>query len=626
MASLNYSTPYCSTTVTQKPWDFIVNYFQKLEPGLKRISTNLWISLFVLFVFDALANPYAGIVHDARLYALQALSYIHPGRYNQDLFFLFGSQDSYSVFSPIYAQFIKLLGLQNGSFVLYLLSKGIYFLSLLLFFREFCKNKTIAFLAAVVILSDNIHYIFFDINEPFLTPRIAAQAFSLFSLWAVLKSRLFWTILFLLLSALFHPIMAVGAGSIACITWAIRKEWKNISLSAILLLSGCFMIKTFSPDFFNQLTIMQPFDLEWHAIVLERSPHLFPGEWTRDEWILILISTAVAVFSCFFILNDQKNIIAAAIITTGFCIFLTAVFTNFFPFSFPIQIQPWRSFWILRILNPLLCIQIGYMLWENNNFWQRLAATLLIITAFMGGGIGSDEYQWIFPIIILCILPIKWADHLRDRMKNFIFGGLLVLLLFISLSGVFIQYSSFSNQMSWQTGIPAFVHISGQLFPLILCGLFCCLYTFISVPVAAFVSVCFFIMLCFFNINPNLDYPLAKGSTQTFYKYNLSNICKQDKDKIIISPGSLIVSLGVPVTHIWFKLHSASYWSWDQGAGVVFNRDLAFEYERRRLKIKKMNTIYFCDKNYQFDLNVDLKKNQKAYLVNSKELPLLKEH
>ena len=184
----------------------------KFETGLNEIGSNFWLSLLALLLFDALGNPYAGIVHDARLYALQALSYIHPERYAQDLFILFNPQDRFTIFSPVYAFFIKLGGLSAGSLILYMASKGLFFTGLILFFRAICKNKTIAFAAAAIVSVHDIHYIFFNVNEPFLTPRLVAMGWGLLAFRAVLKKEILPVFIFLLLAILFHPIMALGVG------------------------------------------------------------------------------------------------------------------------------------------------------------------------------------------------------------------------------------------------------------------------------------------------------------------------------------------------------------------------------------------------------------------------------
>src|ERR1035438_9605371 len=60
----------------------------------------------------ALSHSYRGIFHDAGLYALQALARLHPESLSDDVFLKFGSQDGFTIWSPIYAAASRLLGFE----------------------------------------------------------------------------------------------------------------------------------------------------------------------------------------------------------------------------------------------------------------------------------------------------------------------------------------------------------------------------------------------------------------------------------------------------------------------------------------------------------------------------------
>ncbi len=50
-----------------------------------------------------LSHGYQGLFHDAGLYALQALAHRYPDFLSRDVFLRFGSQDRFTVFSPLVA-------------------------------------------------------------------------------------------------------------------------------------------------------------------------------------------------------------------------------------------------------------------------------------------------------------------------------------------------------------------------------------------------------------------------------------------------------------------------------------------------------------------------------------------
>lgn len=107
---------------------------QKYCQPLISLSDNTLLILIILLIADALANPYAGLIYDARLYAVQALSRLNPGVFSKDLFFMFGSQDSFSFFSLIHSWFIGMFDLYFGSWILYQIIRVIFYIAVLLFF------------------------------------------------------------------------------------------------------------------------------------------------------------------------------------------------------------------------------------------------------------------------------------------------------------------------------------------------------------------------------------------------------------------------------------------------------------------------------------------------------------
>src|SRR5262245_26163176 len=79
-----------------------------------------------LFLLNAGTNFYAGIVHDATVYSLQALNAATDGAYSTDLFLKYGSQDRFSIFSLLVGPIVRLFGITTSFFVLYLASLGLW--------------------------------------------------------------------------------------------------------------------------------------------------------------------------------------------------------------------------------------------------------------------------------------------------------------------------------------------------------------------------------------------------------------------------------------------------------------------------------------------------------------------
>jgi len=67
---------------------------------LQIVHTAAWRLLLIGALWLS-THRYFGIVHDGRLYTVQALRALDPARWTDDLYFRFGSQDAFTVFSAL---------------------------------------------------------------------------------------------------------------------------------------------------------------------------------------------------------------------------------------------------------------------------------------------------------------------------------------------------------------------------------------------------------------------------------------------------------------------------------------------------------------------------------------------
>src|SRR6266404_6233513 len=87
------------------------DWIARAHDALARLAEKPWTLFVVLLAINALARPYGGITHDTRLYSVQVLNRVEDGAYADDLFFRYGSQDEYSLFSRLAAPRVHVLGL-----------------------------------------------------------------------------------------------------------------------------------------------------------------------------------------------------------------------------------------------------------------------------------------------------------------------------------------------------------------------------------------------------------------------------------------------------------------------------------------------------------------------------------
>jgi hypothetical protein len=95
-------------------------WIDRTAEALQALALRPQVLFLIALALNALAQPYAGIIHDARLYSLQTLNRLSEGAFADDLFLHYGSQDQYSLFSMVAAPLVSVLGLEWSFFLLYL--------------------------------------------------------------------------------------------------------------------------------------------------------------------------------------------------------------------------------------------------------------------------------------------------------------------------------------------------------------------------------------------------------------------------------------------------------------------------------------------------------------------------
>src|SRR5437588_4257882 len=140
--------------------------------ALGNLAAQPWSLFCVLLAVNALARPYAGITHDAQLYSVQVLNQLDPGSYRDDLFFQYGSQDQFSVFSRFTAPFVRVVGLEPAFFLLYLVFNSLLILALQRLVEALVEDRFVSTLALVFMMVAPLTFgglSSFHVQENFLT-------------------------------------------------------------------------------------------------------------------------------------------------------------------------------------------------------------------------------------------------------------------------------------------------------------------------------------------------------------------------------------------------------------------------------------------------------------------------
>ena len=186
------------------------------------------------------------------------------------MFLKFGSQDRFTLFSPIYAEVSRWFGVEPAAALLTLafqlgLAAGAWALA------RSILPLPMALLGVAVFLAipghDGPGRIFTCI-EPYLTPRMAAEAMVLGSLAFAMRGLRLPATLLVVAAALLHPIMAMAG--LCAMYWLYACERRRVGIALAIIAAAAMAVAAFAMP---------------------------PGSWGRfdADWLL-LVKIAVRIF------------------------------------------------------------------------------------------------------------------------------------------------------------------------------------------------------------------------------------------------------------------------------------------------------------------------------------------
>jgi hypothetical protein len=361
----------------------LAHWLQTTASSLRALAERPMILFLFLLALNALSYPYAGLTHDAYLYSMQVLNRMENGAYNTDLFFLHGSQDSFSIFSPAVAPLASLLGLEWTFFLLYILGTGLFILALQRFVRALLPDPLLAVISLIYLVSTPIFYGgfgSFHVLEPFLTPRLLANCLVLFALEQLLRERYVLSLVLLVLGCLIHPLMSFGALLVLPLVLALR--WLRPRTALIIGLLGAFgvaLVLAYPPLGYRVFGRM---DDEWLQVVELVSPYLFPLQWGVDDWANVIISQVVVTVAAVVLLRSSPRlgwlVLAVALVALGGMV--ANVIGSVMGYRLLLQGQPYRFLWVVRLLQVPLTLHLAAQLYRQGDEPRRWLALALLCT------------------------------------------------------------------------------------------------------------------------------------------------------------------------------------------------------------------------------------------------------
>jgi hypothetical protein len=537
----------------------------------------------ILLGINAWALPYAGLVHDARLYGIQVVNHVEGGPFDGDLYLHYGSQDRFTLFSWVAAPLVQLLGLRLAFFLIYLVSNAIFIWGTQRLVLALCEDRLLASLALVFLVTTHMTFAGlenFYVNENFVTPRLIANGLVLWGFALLLEQRPWAALGLILLGLAFHPLMACGG----LVVYVVYKElsrfskWQTFALAAALL--GAIALLSSATWAGRILGVM---DSEWRDAVRRANPYSFPAQWAPEDWLHILgaLGVAVAAFTGALSGSRQRRLIACVAVV-GIAGLVINMVASQLDYALPIRGQGYRWLWLLQYLQiPLGVVLIAHW-WQQGAFATRTAA--VVLAAYLGS-ISGDRLQFLALLPVLAAAGFFLAAQPQSSARRL---GLAACML---VAAWLVAHESHALQIYWSKVIPgieileyfrtaptvllAWTRWALSLFAVFGLAWFCRSRRALGI---SFVAAAVALQAGYFSAawasersHPAPGVPLVRQYLAT--RGHASN-------PTIYWPSGW-------VNHLWFDLHANSYYETMQIAGNAFSRENAMEGNRRIRLVKR---------------------------------------
>jgi hypothetical protein len=544
-----------------------------VPPSLVARRAALGAALVLLPVaLWCLTHRYLGLVGDAGLYAIQALSRTNAGLAH-DVFLNNASQDRYTIFSPIYAFFIKRFGLQEAAISLLVLFKVCFSVSAWAFARKLFDARaallTIALLIVVPIEYGAFHV--FRVSEDMLTARSMAEALAMTGLCLHVFGRKNAGLALAVFALTIHALMALP---MVLLLLSLRVSTRMTLLSALAAIATVLCM-AFAAAMMPHWTprLLRVMDPNWLDMVRERSQFVFLQLWRLPDWesnSRPFVSLALGML----VIRDERvrTLCAAAMIVGAAGLAIAFVAGVVGPVAVLLQGQAWRWAWVTGLTSVLMLAPTVLQIWRCERCGPLCAALLL------AGWLVSALDGVYLIAAALCLwygrrhIAAGAASYLRAAA---VLIGVLVLARMIG-SG-WVELSSPPAHAGTESGTLVIarkllgVDCVGVVLAFLLSSWALSVRS-IALPAAMALALA---TATAFAAPGALENPLAEGTSTQIEEFSDWRAAIPPGDNVFIVPRYYTAGFA------WFTLQRPSYLTVDQSSGVIFSRATAVEIRRR---------------------------------------------
>lgn len=525
-------------------------------------ATAQWALAVSVAALWMLGRRYEGLVHDAILYTGIGLRRLDPSSLAGDFFFAHGAQDAFTLFPHLHATLISALGIGPAALAITIAGQAAFvFAAGMLVWRIVPPPARWWSLAVLAVVSGYYGGVgVFRIAEPFATARTFAEPLVVGCVAFALAGRPMWAYVTLALAALLHPLVAI-AGLGAVLLWHALGEAVLRRRLPVAVLAVCAGFVAFL------LLSESRFDAAWERPVRERSPHLFLALWHWPDWTRLGWGLCVAIVAGRLANESLRRMLAACAIVVVGGVAATGIAVDLLGNAFVAGLQLWRAHWLLHLFCLVLVPATAATLWSRGT--TARAAAICLVASLCFGRFGQPAaFALSLASAAFVALDARGWMIGRNALRAVALAACsaaAVGLLFDVQTRLPLEYAA-NPSAGWRSYLPV-AGTSGALIP--IGGL---LFLLAHSRRTAFALVAATSVLV-----ASVAWWDARTPWRRFLEEGRSEAASfVDR----IPPGAQVLwaAPGVPA---WMLLDRPSWFSIDQGAGIVFHRATAIEYAAR---------------------------------------------
>jgi hypothetical protein len=536
-----------------------------------RTTVPVWLGVALVAAVWLVARPYVGLRHDGVIYLGQALRHLDPQTMGRDLFFVFGSQDSFTIFGRVLAALYRHWDIAAIQVLVLVACQAAMFIAIYNLLRPI-ENETARWTGLVAIAAmSHVYggYGLLSFGERFVTARSPAEPILLIALVLLIQSRTTAAIAAMAVAGLLHPLMTFP---VAVIAWLVlcgrdrRWGWAALTMLApvVLAMAG---VGPFDG-------LLHRYDDNWWRLVASANGMVFLRQWQPQDWQTVAFDIALLALAVRWLPRTLAPVLAATALATALLFAASYVGADLMRNVLITQLQVWRVMWITHVL-ALACLPaLLWSAWKRPGLGPLFAFSLAAAAVAVNGRWASG---WVF---------ILWA------------AGIWSLLAAKPKLSPSIVYTAL-----WATGLA----LAG-LSVAIMLGNARALATAANVQISDLNALNWLLVV---STMPSLVLPAAALALRAWEGAGLGAFVSAILVFLALALGTFTwdqrtswtryIETGLDVSHpfsayiprtaqvywqddvaaTWVLLRRASYLSPEQGAGILFSRPTALEIERR---------------------------------------------